>query len=42
MSDEPCKKCNQTDAGQNGEYPCPECGLPTVWDEPAVNAFPES
>ena len=34
MSEElkPCKTCNQTDHGQTGEYPCPECGLPTVWD----------
>ena len=30
---EPCPKCGQTDHGQTGEYPCPECGLPTVWDE---------
>jgi len=27
-----CPKCAQTDAGQTGEYPCAECGLPTVWD----------
>lgn len=30
----PCPACGQVDIGQYGEYPCPECGLPTVWDEP--------
>lgn len=29
---EPCPKCKQTDIGQTGECPCPECGLPTLWD----------
>jgi len=28
-----CKKCKQEDKGQTGEYPCKECGLPTVWDK---------
>ncbi|MDD5517873.1 MAG: hypothetical protein PHV98_00795 [Candidatus Omnitrophica bacterium] len=28
--------CNCIDVGQTGEYPCPVCGLPTVWDEPIV------
>jgi uncharacterized Zn finger protein (UPF0148 family) len=28
-----CAKCGQTDSGQTGEYPCPECGLPLTWDE---------
>lgn len=30
---EKCPKCGQVDRGQTGEYPCPECGLPLVWDE---------
>lgn len=30
----PCPKCNQTNQGQTGEYPCPECDLPTLWDDP--------
>ena len=30
---ERCQKCGQKDQGQTGEYPCPECGLPTVWDD---------
>jgi len=29
----PCSHCGQVDMGQTGEYPCPVCGLPTVWDE---------
>ncbi len=28
-----CPKCGQADHGQTGEYPCPECGLPTLWDD---------
>lgn len=28
----PCKKCTQIPVGQQGEYPCSECGLPTVHD----------
>ena len=31
---EPCKKCGQIDNGQTGEYPCSECGLPTILDDP--------
>jgi hypothetical protein len=27
----PCPRCGQTDHGQYGEYPCPDCGLPTLW-----------
>jgi hypothetical protein len=27
----PCPRCGQTDHGQYGEYPCRECGLPTLW-----------
>jgi hypothetical protein len=27
-----CPKCTQSDAGQTGEYPCSNCGLPMVWD----------
>lgn len=27
-----CSECGQTDRGQQGEYPCPKCGLPTLWD----------
>ena len=29
----PCWKCGQIDNGQTGEYPCPVCGLPMVWDD---------
>lgn len=29
-----CSKCGQEERGQTGEYPCPECGIPTVHDEP--------
>lgn len=25
-----CRTCEQVDRGQTGEYPCKECGLPTV------------
>lgn len=28
-----CSKCGQTDIGQQGEYPCDRCGLPTLWDK---------
>lgn len=28
-----CSKCGQTDVGQQGEYPCSECALPTTWDK---------
>lgn len=28
-----CKKCNQINWGQTGEYPCEVCGLPTLHDE---------
>ena len=31
-----CPKCGQTDVGQYGEYPCPECGLPLTWGEVLV------
>jgi ribosomal protein L37E len=27
-----CGKCGQRDFGQQGEYPCSVCGVPTVWD----------
>ena len=30
-------KCGQEDVGQTGEYPCPECGLPLVWDDKERN-----
>lgn len=30
---EACSSCGQTDHGQHGEYPCPECGLPQLWGE---------
>ncbi len=30
---EPCPKCHQTDHGQVGEYPCPVCGIPTLWGD---------
>lgn len=36
----PCQKCGQVDHGQYGEYPCPECGLPTLWDEPEPESAP--
>jgi predicted RNA-binding Zn-ribbon protein involved in translation (DUF1610 family) len=29
-----CSCCEQVDEGQTGEHPCPECGLPIIWDEP--------
>ena len=29
---EECGTCIQTNMGQTGEYPCPECGLPLVHD----------
>ena len=29
----PCPKCGQVDTGQQGEYPCEECGLPTLHGE---------
>ena len=28
-----CPTCGQIDIGQTGKYPCPECGLPRVWDD---------
>lgn len=28
----PCSMCGQVDAGQTGEYPCEECGLPALHD----------
>lgn len=28
-----CKECSQLDVGQEGEYPCPSCGVPTQWSE---------
>ncbi len=37
-ADRPCGKCGQVDHGQYGEYPCADCGLPTVWDPPADKA----
>jgi predicted RNA-binding Zn-ribbon protein involved in translation (DUF1610 family) len=33
----PCPRCGQTDHGQYGEYPCPECGLPTLWGTTTSN-----
>lgn len=36
----PCEKCGQIDVGQQGEYPCSACGLPTVWDGPAGGLGP--
>jgi predicted RNA-binding Zn-ribbon protein involved in translation (DUF1610 family) len=27
-----CSTCDQTE-WHSGEYPCPECGRPTLWDE---------
>ena len=27
-----CPECGQASIGQEGEYPCPKCGLPTLWD----------
>ena len=27
-----CGKCGQQDAGQTGEYPCSDCGIPIVYD----------
>jgi hypothetical protein len=41
-----CPDCGQSNVGQTGEYPCPTCGLPTLWDSEssalikASNAFP--
>ncbi len=37
-----CNKCGQIDIGQTGEYPCPECGLPTTWDEDIKGVFKEA
>ena len=31
---EVCPACGQKDEGQQGEYPCPTCGLPTTHDTP--------
>ena len=28
-----CHVCGQLDVGQAGEYHCPECGLPRLWDD---------
>lgn len=30
---EPCGECGQVDVGQQGEYPCKACGLPTEHDK---------
>jgi hypothetical protein len=27
-----CPDCGQIAEGQTGEYPCPTCGLPRMWD----------
>jgi hypothetical protein len=27
-----CAKCGQIEAGQTGEYPCSECGIPVLHD----------
>jgi len=27
-----CGTCGQVNEGQTGEHPCPECGLPYIWD----------
>ena len=32
-SQERCPVCGQIDQGQTGEHPCPECGLPRIWDD---------
>ena len=32
----PCSICKQVDHGQQGEYPCPDCGLPYVWDSDSM------
>ena len=37
-SEKPCGKCGQVDHGQQGEYPCSQCGLPTLHDEKAPEA----
>ena len=31
VAPETCPRCHQRDVGQQGEYPCEECGLPTCW-----------
>lgn len=28
-----CATCGQVNRGQTGEYPCAECGVPTLWDD---------
>ena len=33
---QPCPKCGQTDRGQTGEHPCPDCDLPTTHDDPVI------
>lgn len=30
----PCSTCTRVDFGQTGEYPCAECGLPSLHDAP--------
>lgn len=35
---EVCPKCGQVADGQGGEYPCSECGVPTLHDSIAVAA----
>ena len=27
-----CSQCGQVNIGQTGEHPCPDCGLPIIWD----------
>jgi hypothetical protein len=29
---ERCARCGQVEQGQTGEFPCEDCGLPTMWD----------
>ena len=40
--DRVCPACGQTDEGQTGEYPCPNCGLPTLWDAPMADSSGKS
>jgi Zn finger protein HypA/HybF involved in hydrogenase expression len=32
-SEVPCPKCGQIDDGQQGAYPCPNCGLPMLHND---------
>ena len=39
-----CEACGQSDYGQSGEQPCPDCGLPLIHDDDVIppTLIPES